>query len=360
MPSIKEQIEEVKESFSVEEISEDHIKVYMFASNDLNFELDIDMSPIAQGKKPKIGFEKSIKDILGNINQTLDTMASWNEDSTINIVLYELEDKLMEATTAKFTVMDEIYTLVGNYGPRASFEGKKATVKLMDIRKNEFLVTFDCTEYPKLNVTFPPKLVERLGEPDELRFVQKWSGHLFQLAEELEYRLNLYERFNFEFQVISKFSNFVDKESFSFNPSTGYVSGDLVNGNERLELDLDYMNGYPDVCVRAIVNIKPENPVKQDKIKKILEEASSTWKPSGIFVLVLDKIVQAVWGQRLIRDVKTNKPIEGAVYKCERCGADYLKTSKEKDGDKFRCEFCYFGDLQRKKEKLIDDLLGNF
>ncbi len=360
MATIKEQIEEVKESFSVEEISADRIKVYMFASNELNLELDIDMSPIAQGKKPKIGFDKQIKDLLGNINQTLDSMANWTEDSTINFVLYELEDKLMEATTAKFTVMDEIYTLVGNYGPRASFEGKKATVKLADIRKNEYLVTFDCTDYPALKVTFPEKLSEKIGDPDELRFVQKWSGHLFQLAEELEYRLNLYERLNFEFQVLSKFSNFVDKESFSFNPATGYVSGDLSNGSEVLELDLDYMNGYPEVCVRAIVNVRPANPVKQDKIKKILEDAASQWTSNSIFVLWLDKITQAVWGQRLIRDVKTNKPIEGAVYKCEKCGAEYLKTSYEKDASKFRCEFCYFADLQRKKEKLIDDLLGNF
>jgi hypothetical protein len=149
---INEQIEAVEESFQVEKISDSHIKVYMFASNDLNFELDIDLAPISQGKKPKIGFEKSIKDIVGNINSSLQSMASWNDDSEIVFVLYELEDKLLEASTAKFTVMDEIYVLVGNYGPRATFEGKVAKVKIADIRKNEYLITIDCTEYPKLKV----------------------------------------------------------------------------------------------------------------------------------------------------------------------------------------------------------------
>ncbi len=360
MKPIAEQIEEIENSFQVEKISETHIKVYMFASNDLNFELDIDLSPIAQGKKPKIGFEKQIKDILGNINNSLQTMANWNDESEIVNALYELEDALMSASTAKFTVMDEIYVLVGNYGPRATFEGKVAKVKIADLRKTEYLITIDCTEYPKLKVTFPDKLSEKIGEPEELRFVEKWAGHLFELIAELEYRLDLFERINFESSVISKFSEFVNKESFSFNPATGYISGDLENGNERIEIDLDYMNGYPDVMPRAILNVKPDNPAKQSKITQILEDASEKWAVNQIFVLVLDKIIQAVWGKHLIRDLKQNKPIGGELYKCPECGAEFLKSSKDKDGDKFRCEYCFYGNVKRKTEKLIDDLLGKF
>nr|MDO8110438.1 hypothetical protein [Candidatus Sigynarchaeota archaeon] len=360
MKPVNEQIETLKESFQVEDAGPNHVKVYMFASNDLNFELDIDMSPISQGKKPKIGFEKSIKDILGNINNSLSTMSSWNDESEIVNVLYELEDKLMEATTAKFTVMDEIYVLVGNYGPRATFEGKIAKVKLIDLRKNEYLVTIDAGEYPKLKVTFPEKLSEKIGDPDDLRFVEKWAGHLFELVGELEYRLDLYERINFESQVLLKFSEFVNKESMSFNPATGYISGDLENGNERLELDLDYMNGYPDVMPRAIVNIRPDNPAKQSKINEIIEDATEKWAVNHIFMMTLDKIVQAVWGKRLSRDLKQNKPIAGDLYKCPECGNEYLKSSKDKDADKFRCDTCFFGNVKRKTEKLIDDLLGKF
>jgi len=360
MKPIAEQIEEVENSFQIEKISETHIKVFIFASNDLNFELDIDMSPVAQGKKPKIGFEKQIKDILGNINNSLPSMASWNDESELVFVLYELEDQLMSASTAKFTVMDEIYVLVGNYGPRATFEGKVAKVKIADLRKTEYLITIDCTEYPKLKVSFPEKLAEKIGEPEELRFVEKWAGHLFELIAELEYRLDLFERINFESNVINKFAEFVNKESFSFNPATGYISGDLENGNERIELDLDYMNGYPDVMPRAILNIKPDNPSKQSKINQILEDASDKWAPNQIFVQVLDKVVQAVWGKRFIRDLKQNKPIAGELYKCKDCGAEFLKSSKDKDGDKFRCEYCFYGNVKRKTEKLIDDLLGKF
>jgi len=360
LKDVKEQIETVKESFQVEDVSESRIKVYMFASNDLNFELDIDMSPVEQGKKPKIGFEKTIKDILGNINNTLSTMADWNEDSEIVNVLYELEDKLMESSTAKFTVMDEIYVLVGNYGPRATFEGKIAKVKLIDLRKNEYLITIDCTEYPRLKVEFPAKLSEKIGEPEDLRFVEKWAGHLFELVAELEYRLDLYERINFESQVLSKFSNFISKESFSFNPATGYISGDLENGNDRIEMDIDYMNGYPDVIPRAILNIRPDNPSKQSKINQLLEEAAGEWTPISIFVQHLDKIVQSVWGKRMLKDVKQNKPLAGDLYKCPECGAEFLKSSKDKEGDKFRCEFCFYGNVKRKSEKLIDDLLGKF
>jgi hypothetical protein len=183
---------------------------------------------------------------------------------------------------------------------------------------------------------------------------------LFELIAELEYRLDLFERINFESSVISKFSEFVNKESLSFNPATGYISGDLENGNDRLELDLDYMNGYPDVMPRAIVNIKPDNPAKQSKINQILEAASEKWTPNQIFVQALDKIVQTVWGKRLARDLKQNKPLAGELYKCAECGAEYLKSSKDKEGDKFRCEYCFFGNVKRKTEKVIDDLLGKF
>lgn len=360
MVSIAQQIEKLEESFTVERLSDTRVKVYMFVSNELNFELDIDLSPIDQGKKPKIGFEKEIKDILGNINQTLDTMANWSESTTLSEVLYELEDKLMEAATAKFTVMDEIYVLVGNYGPRATFEGKIAKVKLVDMRKNEYLVEIDATDYPNLKLKFPDKLSERIGEPDDLRFVQKWAGHLFELIGELEYRLDLYDRLNFEYQMLSKFANFVNQESFTFNPATGYISGDLEKDGQALQLDLDYMNGYPDVQPRAIVNLVPENPSMQAKIDKILADGAASWTSSMIFMRTIDKIVQAVWGARLVKDLKSNKPLEGSLYTCSSCGAEYLQASKDKEGEKFRCEYCFFGNVVRKQEKMIDDLLGKF
>jgi len=267
---------------------------------------------------------------------------------------------LIEYSTSKFSVMDEIYILVDNYGPRATFEGKVARVKLQDIRKQEYLVTIDATEYPKLKLKFPQKLIEKIGDPEELRWAQKWGGHLWELAEELEYRLAYYERINFEFQILNKFSNFTVKESLNFNPVTGYISADLEDGGNRLEIDLDYQNGYPDVCPRAIINIRPDNPKLQSKINEILEKAANEWKPNSIFVRYLDEIAQAIFGKRMIRDLKTNKPLEGELYKCPECGGEFLKSSHDKTGEKFRCEYCYFGALQRKKERLIDDLLGRF
>jgi hypothetical protein len=357
--NIASQIEELKESFSVEDLGAGKIKVFMYVSNELNLELEIDLTPIEKDKKPKIGFEKEIKELLGNINNTLDSMVNWGPSSSVAGILYELEDKLIEATTAKFTVMDEIYVLVGNFGPRATFEGKIAKVKIADVRKNEYLITIDCTDYPALKLKFPPKLSEKIGEPEDLRFVQKWGGHLFELIEELEYRLNLYERLNFEFQVLNKFSNFVAPESLSFNPVTGYISGDLEKDMSRIEIDLDYQTGYPDAPPRAIVNIRPDNPSLQAKVDEILGKAAEAWKKNSIFVLTLDKVVQAVFGEHLYRDLKTNKPLDGALY-TDSVGGVFLQSSKDKDGEKFRSEFEYFGNVSRKKEKLIDDLLGNF
>ena len=359
--SIEQQIEELKRSFSIEEVSPGQIKVYMYVSNELNFELDIDLTPIGKDKKPKIGFEKQIKDLLGNINQTLTSMANWGSGSTVSEVLYELEERLMESATAQFTVMDEIYTLVGNYGPKASFEGKVATVKITDIRKNDYLITIDCADYPKLDMKFQDKLAERIGAPEDLPFTRAWSGHLFELVAELEYRLDLYERINFEYQILNKFSSMVNKDSLMFNPVTGYISGDVEGPDgEVLELDLDYMNGYPQVQPRAIMNVRPDNPAKQSQITKLLAEGAESWNISKIFMLTVDKIVQAIFGKRMINDLKTNKPLEGDLWTCEKCGAQFLKSSHDREGEKFRCEYCYFGDIKRKKEKLIDDLLGKY
>ncbi|MBD3187903.1 hypothetical protein GF325_13790 [Candidatus Bathyarchaeota archaeon] len=359
MASIQSAIEELKESFQVEEIGKGKVKVYLYVSNDLNFELELDLRPIESGKKPKIGFEKEIKEIVGNINTNLDSLVTWGPDSSVAMVLYELEDKLIEASTAKFTVMDEIYVLVGNYGPRASFEGKIAKVKIADIRKNEYLITIDCTDYPSLKMEFPQKLAEKIGEPEDLRFVQKWGGHLFELVEELEYRLNLYERLNFEFQVLNKFSNFVVQEALSFNPVTGYISGDLEKDGTRIEIDLDYQTGYPEAPPRAIINIRPDNPSLQQKVDEILAKDAEEWAKNKIFILTLDKIVQAVFGERLYRDMKTNKPLTGSLY-TDSVGGQFLQSSKDKEGEKFRSEFEFFGNIFRKKEKLIDDLLGKF
>lgn len=360
MPSIESEIEELKANFQVEDIGGGKIKVYMYVSNEMNFELEIDLNPIKNGKKPKFGFEKKIKDVLGNINQTLDTMLNWNAESSVNNVLYELEDKLIEASTSKFTVMDEIYVLVGNYGPRATFEGKIAKVKLVDIRKNEYLITIDAAEYPNLNLSFPPKLAEKIGQPEELRFVQRWGGHLFELVDELEYRLSLYERLNFEFQVINKFSKNVIKEALTFNPVTGYISGDLEKDGTRIEIDLDYQTGYPDVPPRAIINVRPDNPALQAKVNEILAKVAENWNDSTIFIRALDDIAKTVFGEGIIRDLKTNKDLTGDLYTCPDCGGQFLKSSHDKSGEKWRCEYCYFGNIKRKKEKLIDDLLGKF
>lgn len=358
MLSVAEQIEELKNNFNVEETGSGKVKIFLFVSNDWNFELEVDLNPLAEGKKPKFGFEKKIKDALGNINKILETLKNWNEDSKISDVIYELEDQLITTSTAKFTVMDEIYVLVGNYGPRATFEGKVAKVKLIDIRKNEYLITLDATEYPKLNLKFPGKLSERIGEPEDLRFVQRWGGHLFELVGELEYRLNLYERFNFEFQVLNKFSEYVVKESLSFNPATGYISGDLEKDGTRIELDLDYMTGYPELCPRAIVNVRPDNPQMQQRVNDILSDVAENWAPSKIFMRTIDKISKEVFGTAMVRDLKSNKPLTGDTGSCEKCGGVFLNSSMK--GDKFRCEYCFFGDIHRKEEKLIDDLLGKF
>ncbi|MHA1699524.1 MAG: hypothetical protein ACTSWN_11840, partial [Promethearchaeota archaeon] len=183
MADIQAEIEKLKENFQVEELGGGKVKVYVYISNEMNYELEIDLNPVAQGKKPKIGFEKGIKNAIGNINKTLSTLANWDENSSVVNVLYELEDKLIEYSTSKFSVMDEIYILVDNYGPRATFEGKVARVKLQDIRKQEYLVTIDATEYPKLKLKFPQKLIEKIGDPEELRWAQKWGGHLWELAE---------------------------------------------------------------------------------------------------------------------------------------------------------------------------------
>ncbi|MHA1791393.1 MAG: hypothetical protein ACTSVI_02035 [Promethearchaeota archaeon] len=357
--SIQSQIEELKESFQVEELGDGKVNVYIYISNELNFVLEIDLKPIEKGERPKIGFVKAIKNILGNINNTLETLKSWGSGSTIAQVLYELEDKLIEASTAKFTAMDELYVLVSNFGTRATFEGKIAKVKLVDKRKNEYLVVADFSEYPKLKLKFPPSLAEKIGEPEDLRFVQRWGGHAWELFEELQYRLDLYERLNFEFQVINKFSNFVVKESLTFNPVTGYISGDFEKDGTRIEVDLDYQTGYPDAPPRAIINVRPDNPAMQQRIQEILEEDGQKWTKNSLFVLTLDKIVSEVFGEKMYRDLKTNKPLKGELY-TDSVGGQFLKATKDKLGDKFRSEFEYFSSLVRKKEKLIDDLLDKY
>jgi len=360
MSNVQAQIEALKENFQVDDLGENKVKIYLYVSKDVNVELEVDLGPVGSGQKPKFGFEKTIKDALGNINKTIPSLANWGPDSKIVDVIYELEDKLIEFSTSRFSVMDEIYTLVDNFGPRVTFEGKIAKVKLVDIRKNEYPITIDATEYPKLDVKFPTKLVEKLGDPEELRWIGKWGGHLFELIEELEYRLELYERLFFEFQIIEKFSDFVVKESLTFNPQTGYVAGDLENAGTKLEFDLDYESVYPAAMPRAKITLKPDNKALQAKVNAIISDAAEKWMNTNIFVRTMDEIAKAVFGKPMIRDLKLNKPIEGDTWECPQCHGKYLKASHDKSSEKFKCEYCYFGGLLRKQEKLITDLLDKF
>ena len=106
--------------------------------------------------------------------------------------------------------------------------------------------------------------------------------------------------------------------------------------------------------------MRPDNPAVQSKINEILAKASETWTNSAIFIRALDDIAKVVFGEGIVRDLKTNKDLTGDLYTCPDCGGQFLNSSKAKSGDKWRCEYCYFGNIKRKQEKLIDDLLGKF
>jgi len=329
------QAQQIMNEFQVELVDGiiSRLKIYIDASVTEHYIVGIDFSAYPN-EKPLITVQESVKNILGDPNEVLNTLKNWdssNPPPVLNVVR-ELETILYEIST---------------YKAQAEQIAHEFKIDPAGDSRNHYLITFityGWKEY-KLDIylssqfnppqfKFSTELQEIIGPSDYFDKIKNWMPEyqINDILRDIQWKIDQHERMNFEVDLL-----YGGLQNIQYDAEQRKIHADLkgvMNTSDMVfSFDVEIPNDYP--MSKPIFSLKTE--IQDDKIAETLSSATeatlAVWDPFHYLIDVFNSISKSIFSASVLSCIICHK------IECPTCG----KSLSPQDGSEacfYKCPYC--------------------
>jgi len=325
------------------------INIYMTITVTKTFLIQINF--VKYPEKPILTFSEEITALLGDPNQTLETLRKWNpkKEPHVLAVIQELEGKL-------FFIQDietESKKILGEY--QADLIANSVTrlkVHLLTYGFKEYLLDIDLGPYPKPPIiNFTPELQQIIEIPlESLNSLKGWKekeSEPVEILRELSWLVDKNSRINFEIELLK--ANYKDiKYDTGTQTIRVDVKGKMKTQDLTFEFQINLPRGYPTEMpeIKVLNEFELEHHEKtKTELETSFKDFFNKWTPFSYLVDLFNHISEKIFEVSVVSCVICHKKIEVAHQKeaveCPHCERPYHGSCWQQTMQSFtKCGFC--------------------
>jgi len=227
--------------------------------------------------RPSLQVSEDIISLVGDVNQTIETMRTWNPKKPPHIVdiLHELENKL-------FFIKDieqESKKILGEY--QCDLDSDNITnlkVHLVTYGFKEYLLDVNLNTYPKPPVINLSSQLEQLinAQLTELDSYKNWTegeSEPVEIIRELAWLVDKNSRINFEIELLKE-----HYKKIEYNSELSTLNVDMKGKMKTQDLTFKFLINLPRDYPMKVPTIKITNEFELETHEKIKDDLQSSFK----------------------------------------------------------------------------------
>jgi len=312
------------------------VEVYLTITVEQTFIIRIDFS--AYPKKPQVVIQENLKKILGDVNETISILKTWNERKPKPVVelIREIEQHLWFLSD----IEQEAKMVYGEYKCKM-LDGliSHLQISLFTYGFKEYTLIMDISSYPaEPIIRFSPKLQDVLPfAPEELMALKNWKrkeSHIVDTLREISWLVDKASRISFEVDLLKGGVKKVEynKVSDSFIIE---LSGQLKTKDLMFKFEVYMHEDYP-ISVpkfKLLSNLEEYEEIKK-KITQQIETFTQQWHPFNYLIDLFNQISKTIFQESIISCVICHK------IDCISCGLKISSVNTPEEQCQAQCPSC--------------------
>jgi len=312
------------------------ITVYLTITVSKTFMIHIDFQQYPE--KPIISFPEEVNRLLGDPQQSLESLKSWNPKSPPHIVdvIHELENKLFFIKDIEF----ESKKILGEYQCDIDPNNLSTlSVHLVTYGFKEYIMQVNLGTYPKSPVIDLSSDIQQLIRIpiSELNAYKNWNeseSEPVEVVREIAWLIDKNSRINFEIELLKE-----HYKDISYDSPTDTLRVDMKGKMKTQDLTFQFQIELPSEYPMKMPAIKVLNEFELETHEKIKNDLQSSfkdffdeWSPFSYLVDLFNLISKKIFEISVVSCVICHK------IECPTCG---LKIAgPEKETDHIECPYC--------------------
>ncbi len=280
-------------------------------------------------EKPIITFPAEVKKILGDPNQSLETLRKWNpkKGPHVLVVLQEVEKKLLFIKD----IESEAKKILGEYrGEQVEDNLTVLKVHLLTYGFKEYTLDVDLGTYPEpptINLSEELKNIIHIS-PEDLNARKNWKekeSETVELIREISWLADQHSRISFEIDLLKE-----QYKDIEFNPSTSSLTFSMKGKMQtqdlsfkfQINLPLEYPMKIPEIKLLNEDDFEGREKVKSD-LQTYIKSFFNEWTPFKYMMDLFNLISQKIFEISIVSCVICHK------IECPSCKAKIAGGNEE-------------------------------
>ncbi|MBN2156430.1 MAG: hypothetical protein JW776_10335 [Candidatus Lokiarchaeota archaeon] len=307
------------------------VEVYLTITLEQTFIIRIDFSSFP--KKPEVVVQDNLRKILGDVDESIGILKSWDENNPRHVVelIREVEGKLWFLSD----IEQEAKMIFGEYKTEM-VDGliSHLQVGLFTYGFKEYILTLDISKYPNEPlVQFSSALQEVLPfSPQDLMVLKNWKrkeSHVVDVLREISWLVDKASRISFEVDLLKGGVKKVDYDKTTDKFSIE-ISGQLKTKDLAFTFEVQMNDEYPITVPHfKLLSALEEYEEIKEKINNQIQSFTQQWHPFNYLIDLFNQISQTIFAESILSCVICHK------IDCPECG---LKISSSTGDSHDQCQ----------------------